>query len=94
MFSLVVNETSPALVGCTFENGACGWEDISVGQCQWSRETNHFGIGPSTDHTLGTVAGETNMLCSAFIHHTTYDHTEAFHATALRPLTRDVSNKC
>lgn len=60
MFSLVVNETSTALVGCTFENGTCGWEDISVGQCQWTRESNSFGIGPPNDHTVGTAAGEAN----------------------------------
>lgn len=59
VFSLVVNETSLGFVGCSFENGTCGWEDISVGQCQWTRGRNASEkTGPSMDHTMGTELGE------------------------------------
>ncbi|XP_034743360.1 MAM and LDL-receptor class A domain-containing protein 1 [Etheostoma cragini] len=53
-----VNETSLGFVGCSFENGTCGWEDISVGQCEWMRGRNATGnTGPSVDHTEGTELG-------------------------------------
>ncbi|XP_039670520.1 MAM and LDL-receptor class A domain-containing protein 1 [Perca fluviatilis] len=53
-----VNETSLGFVGCSFENGTCGWEDISVGQCEWMRGRNATGnTGPSVDHTVGTELG-------------------------------------
>lgn len=58
-FPLVVNETSLEFVGCSFENGTCEWEDVSVGQCQWTRGRNASeNTGPSVDHTLGTELGE------------------------------------
>lgn len=62
-----VNETSLGFVGCSFENGTCVWEDISVGQSQWVRGRNATGnTGPSVDNTLGTQLGwymavESNM---------------------------------
>ncbi|KAI3374795.1 hypothetical protein L3Q82_021349, partial [Scortum barcoo] len=53
-----VNETSLGFVGCLFENGTCGWEDVSAGQSQWMRGRNASeSNGPSTDHTLGTELG-------------------------------------
>nr|XP_046265191.1 MAM and LDL-receptor class A domain-containing protein 1 isoform X2 [Scatophagus argus] len=53
-----VNETSLGFVGCSFENGTCGWEDISVGQCRWARGRNASeNTGPSVDHTAGTELG-------------------------------------
>ncbi|XP_062284207.1 MAM and LDL-receptor class A domain-containing protein 1 [Scomber scombrus] len=53
-----VNETSLGFVGCTFENGTCDWEDISVGQSQWVRGRNATGdTGPSVDNTLGSQLG-------------------------------------
>ncbi|XP_074507832.1 MAM and LDL-receptor class A domain-containing protein 1 [Sebastes fasciatus] len=53
-----VNETSLEFVGCSFENGTCGWEDISVGPCQWMRGRNGTGsTGPSVDNTEGTELG-------------------------------------
>nr|XP_020447005.1 MAM and LDL-receptor class A domain-containing protein 1-like isoform X2 [Monopterus albus] len=53
-----VNETELGFVGCSFENGTCGWEDISVGQFQWVRGRNATeSIGPFVDHTLGTELG-------------------------------------
>ncbi|KAM3603666.1 uncharacterized protein V6R79_000320 [Siganus canaliculatus] len=53
-----VNETSAEFVGCSFENGTCGWNDASVGQCQWIRGRNSSeNIGPSVDHTAGTTLG-------------------------------------
>ncbi|XP_034411292.1 MAM and LDL-receptor class A domain-containing protein 2 [Cyclopterus lumpus] len=53
-----VNETNSVFVGCTFENGTCGWEDISSGQCQWMRRRNATGnTGPSVDNTVSTELG-------------------------------------
>ncbi|XP_076601190.1 MAM and LDL-receptor class A domain-containing protein 1 [Chaetodon auriga] len=53
-----VNETSLGFVGCSFENGTCDWEDISVGQSQWMRGRNTSETsGPSVDHTVGTELG-------------------------------------
>ncbi|XP_041849179.1 MAM and LDL-receptor class A domain-containing protein 2 [Melanotaenia boesemani] len=53
-----VNETSSGFVGCSFENGTCDWEDVSVGQFQWTRGRNATGnTGPSVDNTLGTELG-------------------------------------
>lgn len=46
-------------MGCSFENGTCDWEDVSVGQCQWMRGRNSSeNAGPSVDHTVGTELGE------------------------------------
>ncbi|KAK2822608.1 hypothetical protein Q5P01_022673 [Channa striata] len=53
-----VNDTSLGFVGCSYENGTCGWEDVSVGQFQWVRGRNGTeDWGPSVDHTLGTELG-------------------------------------
>ncbi|TNN55459.1 MAM and LDL-receptor class A domain-containing protein 2 [Liparis tanakae] len=77
-----VNETNSVFVDCTFENGTCGWEDISSGPCQWTRGRNNTGnTGPSVDNTVGTELGmdtHTNPSCSALIHL----HLDGF--TALR----------
>ncbi|KAF7668436.1 hypothetical protein LDENG_00014610 [Lucifuga dentata] len=52
-----VNETA-GFMGCSFENGTCGWEDISVGQFQWVRGRNASeNTGPPVDHTVGTELG-------------------------------------
>ncbi|TNM98369.1 hypothetical protein fugu_014615 [Takifugu bimaculatus] len=52
------NETSSEFVGCSFENGTCGWEDSSVGQSQWVRGRNTSeSFGPAKDHTVGTELG-------------------------------------
>lgn len=52
------NETSLRFVGCSFENGTCGWEDISVGQCHWMRGRNASeNTGPPVDNTVGTELG-------------------------------------
>ncbi|XP_035993676.1 MAM and LDL-receptor class A domain-containing protein 1 [Fundulus heteroclitus] len=51
------NETR-GFAGCSFENGTCAWEDISVGQGQWVRRRNGTGnTGPPVDNTLGTELG-------------------------------------
>lgn len=56
---LTVNETSLGFVSCSFENGTCGWEDVSVGQFQWMRGRNATeNTGPSVDNTLGTELGK------------------------------------
>ncbi|XP_074544676.1 MAM and LDL-receptor class A domain-containing protein 1 [Halichoeres trimaculatus] len=53
-----VNETTLGFVGCSFENGTCGWDDISEGQVQWVRGRNATGdTGPSVDNTLGNDLG-------------------------------------
>lgn len=53
-----MNETSLGFVGCTFENGTCDWEDISVGQSQWVRRNATGNTGPSGDNTLGSQLGK------------------------------------
>ncbi|KAL6103987.1 uncharacterized protein ACO6RY_13812 [Pungitius sinensis] len=53
-----VNETDLGFVGCSFENGTCGWDDLSSGQCRWTRGRNATGnTGPSVDNTLSTELG-------------------------------------
>ncbi|CAJ1072730.1 MAM and LDL-receptor class A domain-containing protein 2 [Xyrichtys novacula] len=53
-----VNETTSGFVGCSFENGTCGWEDISDGQLQWKRGRNATGnTGPTVDNTVGSELG-------------------------------------
>lgn len=49
------NESATAFVGCSFENGTCGWTDESTGQFKWVRGRN--GSGPSVDNTLGNELG-------------------------------------
>ncbi|KAF7222228.1 MAM and LDL-receptor class A domain-containing protein 1-like [Nothobranchius furzeri] len=51
------NETSIGFVGCSFENGTCDWEDVSVGQFQWVRRNATGNTGPPMDNTLGTELG-------------------------------------
>ncbi|KAM9718846.1 MAM and LDL-receptor class A domain-containing protein 1 [Menidia menidia] len=51
------NETSSGFSGCSFEDGTCDWEDISVGQYQWVRRNASENTGPSVDSTLGTELG-------------------------------------
>ncbi|XP_077692352.1 apical endosomal glycoprotein [Eretmochelys imbricata] len=41
----------------TFEAGARGWKDISVGQLQWVREKASKGLLPGADHTTNTSTG-------------------------------------
>lgn len=56
------NDTGLDFVGCSFENGTCGWEDKSLGQSQWARGRNASGnLGPTTDHTVGTEFGEATV---------------------------------
>ncbi|XP_071851180.1 MAM and LDL-receptor class A domain-containing protein 1-like isoform X5 [Apostichopus japonicus] len=45
---------------CTFEDGLCGYSDISTGSYQWVNVTGNSATltsGPATDHTLGTGGG-------------------------------------
>ncbi|PIK50171.1 putative MAM and LDL-receptor class A domain-containing protein 1 [Apostichopus japonicus] len=45
---------------CTFEDGLCGYSDISTGSYQWVNVTGNSATltsGPTTDHTLGTGDG-------------------------------------
>ncbi|KAJ8011341.1 hypothetical protein DPEC_G00057130 [Dallia pectoralis] len=54
------NTTYRGFVGCSFENGTCEWEDVSLGQFTWQRDRNGTATentGPSEDHTLGTELG-------------------------------------
>jgi len=47
--------------GCSFEDGQCGWNDISPGSYKWNRDrdgTSGIGTGPPTDNTLGTSEGK------------------------------------
>ncbi|XP_039362911.1 apical endosomal glycoprotein [Mauremys reevesii] len=41
----------------TFEAGARGWKDVSVGQLQWARQKASEALLPGTDHTTNTSAG-------------------------------------
>ncbi|XP_055359914.1 MAM and LDL-receptor class A domain-containing protein 2 isoform X2 [Betta splendens] len=53
-----VNVTRLEFVGCSFENGTCGWEEVSMGQFDWVRGRNGSeSSGPSVDHTLGSGLG-------------------------------------
>lgn len=48
------------LVGtCNFENGQCGWNDVSSGRYNWHifQGSSPGTGGPKTDHTNGTAAG-------------------------------------
>ncbi|XP_061172151.1 MAM and LDL-receptor class A domain-containing protein 1-like [Saccostrea echinata] len=46
---------------CNFENGLCGWRDLSTGRYNWTRHsgTQNSGtaVGPVTDHSTNTSAG-------------------------------------
>lgn len=45
---------------CDFENGQCGWNDISTSRYAWQRyqgSTPHTLSGPNVDHTKGTAQG-------------------------------------
>ncbi|KAH1179377.1 hypothetical protein KIL84_021960 [Mauremys mutica] len=41
----------------TFEAGAGGWKDVSVGQLQWARQKASEALLPGADHTTNTSAG-------------------------------------
>ncbi|XP_067417544.1 apical endosomal glycoprotein [Emydura macquarii macquarii] len=41
----------------TFEGGAGGWQDASVGQLQWAREKASAALLPGTDHNSALAAG-------------------------------------
>ncbi|MEQ2217643.1 hypothetical protein XENOCAPTIV_017692, partial [Xenoophorus captivus] len=57
--SLLIENETRGFVSCSFENGTCDWEDISVGQAEWVRTRNGTGnSGPSVDNTLGTELGK------------------------------------
>lgn len=45
---------------CNFENGLCGWTQLTSDDFNWSREqgeSTSSGTGPSADHTSGTPTG-------------------------------------
>ena len=46
---------------CNFENGICGWKDLSTGRFNWSRhagsQNSGNAVGPLTDHSTNTSAG-------------------------------------
>ncbi|XP_074871606.1 apical endosomal glycoprotein isoform X2 [Carettochelys insculpta] len=45
---------------CDFEEGTCGWKDVSTSAYQWvidRASSSPWGTGPSTDHTRGTNLG-------------------------------------
>ncbi|XP_026514262.1 apical endosomal glycoprotein [Terrapene carolina triunguis] len=41
----------------TFETGARGWKDVSVGQLQWARQKASEALLPGADHTTNTSTG-------------------------------------
>ncbi|KAL2097653.1 hypothetical protein ACEWY4_006860 [Coilia grayii] len=54
------NVTIHDFAPCQFENGTCGWQDVSVGQFIWQRDRNGTttaNTGPSVDHTTGSELG-------------------------------------
>ncbi|KAM9521734.1 apical endosomal glycoprotein [Guaruba guarouba] len=45
---------------CDFEDGACGWRDVSTSEYKWVRSHANlatWGTGPHSDHSLGTDLG-------------------------------------
>uniref|UniRef100_A0A8B9FZ80 MAM domain-containing protein n=1 Tax=Amazona collaria TaxID=241587 RepID=A0A8B9FZ80_9PSIT len=45
---------------CDFEDGTCGWQDVSTSEYRWVRSHTSlaaWGTGPHSDHTLGTDLG-------------------------------------
>ncbi|NXY22395.1 AEGP protein, partial [Atrichornis clamosus] len=45
---------------CDFEDGDCGWQDVSTSTYRWVRDRASLamrGMGPHSDHTLGTDLG-------------------------------------
>lgn len=46
---------------CNFENGLCGWSDLSTGRFNWTRhagsQNSGSAVGPLTDHSTNTSGG-------------------------------------
>ncbi|NXI67052.1 AEGP protein, partial [Anseranas semipalmata] len=45
---------------CDFEEGSCGWQDVSTSSYRWVRgraSLDKWGTGPHSDHTMGTDRG-------------------------------------
>ncbi|NWU98272.1 AEGP protein, partial [Upupa epops] len=45
---------------CDFEEGDCGWQDVSTSAYRWVRghsSLDEWGMGPHSDHTVGTNLG-------------------------------------
>ncbi|NWI66119.1 AEGP protein, partial [Todus mexicanus] len=45
---------------CDFEEGNCGWQDVSTSAYRWVRDRANlatWGTGPQSDHTMGTDLG-------------------------------------
>lgn len=50
------------LADCTFEDGQCGWRDVSPGNAKWETmlardAVESFPGAPGVDYTLGTENG-------------------------------------
>lgn len=50
---------------CDFEEGNCGWQDVSTSAYRWVRgraSLATWGTGPHSDHTVGTDLGKWGLL--------------------------------
>ena len=50
---------------CDFEEGDCGWQDVSTSAYRWVRgwaSLATWGTGPHSDHTVGTDLGKQELL--------------------------------
>lgn len=49
---------------CTFENGQCGWKDVSSGRYNFHlfNGSSPGSGGPRVDHTVNTGAGKQNCV--------------------------------
>lgn len=51
---------------CDFEEGDCGWQDVSTTAYRWVRgraSLDKWGTGLHSDHTVGTDRGKWDLLC-------------------------------
>uniref|UniRef100_A0A8C3CA91 MAM domain containing 4 n=1 Tax=Cairina moschata TaxID=8855 RepID=A0A8C3CA91_CAIMO len=51
---------------CDFEEGDCGWQDVSTTAYRWVRgraSLDKWGTGLHSDHTVGTDRGKWELLC-------------------------------
>ena len=56
----------PTAIDCDFESAFCSWTQDTLDQFQWSMKsgrTSTSGTGPNSDHTYGTLQGNTDIDC-------------------------------
>uniref|UniRef100_A0A8C3C8S2 MAM domain containing 4 n=1 Tax=Cairina moschata TaxID=8855 RepID=A0A8C3C8S2_CAIMO len=77
---------------CDFEEGDCGWQDVSTTAYRWVRgraSLDKWGTGLHSDHTVGTDRGKWELLCGH------PQHSKATATAWLRsPAMQDVAATC